>query len=101
MRDNKDGKTYEAGMALSLARSRVKETNKKKKETLKDIPLHLRQCTYYHPQFCTVLGHTTCGSKECMMKGKPAEVLKLAKQTIENDHIQEQMKLDSCNASKY
>ena len=101
MRDNKEGKTYEAGMALSLARSRVKECKKKQKEKLNDIPLHLRQCTYHHPQFCTVLGHTTCGSKECMMKGQPADVLKQAKKTIENDWIKEQMKLDSDTASKY
>ena len=101
MRDNKEGKTYEAGMALLLARSRVKAKKKEKKGELVKVPLHLRQCTYFHPLFCTVLGHTTCGSKECTMKGKAADVLKRAKKTIENDRIKEQMKLDSNSASKY
>ena len=82
MRDNKEGKTYEAGMALSLARSRVKECKKKQKEKLNDIPLHLRQCTYHHPQFCTVLGHTTCGSKEFLMEEKPPNFLKESKKII-------------------
>ena len=101
MHDNKEGKTYEAGMALTMARSRIKEQKKKTKETLVDVPLHMRKCTYHHPQFCTVLGHTTCGSKQCMMKGKPPQFLKEAKKTIENDLLKEQMRIDGDTASKY
>ena len=101
MRDNKEGKTYEAGMALTMARSRIKEQKKKTKQRLGDVPLHLRKCTYHHPLYCTVLGHTTCGSKQCMMKGKSPVFLKEAKKLIENDLIKEQMRIDADTASKY
>ena len=36
-----------------------------------------------------------------MMKGKAPDVLKEGKKTIENDEIEEQMKLDGDTASKY
>ena len=61
----------------------------------------MRKFTYHQTLLYTVLGHTTCGSKECMMKGKHANFLKEEKKSIDYDRIKEQMKLDGDTASNY
>ena len=99
MYDNKNGLGYETGMAMTLARSRLKENNVERNP--KGTPDKKLRCPYHHPKWCTVLGHNSRRSDKCMIKGKSPEILKAAKDEIQNDLVLEQMKLDSEKSSKY
>ena len=56
-------KTYVAGVALAVskktAKSKLTVGARNPKGTLKE----LMRCAYYHPLYCTVLGHTSAASK--------------------------------------
>jgi hypothetical protein len=99
MNDNKNGLDYETGLAMTLARSQIKEY--KVERNPKGTPEDKLRCPYHHPNWCTVLGHNSMRDKKCMMKGKSPEIQKAAKDEIQKDLVLEQMKLDSETSSKY
>ena len=70
MNDEKTGKTYGAGVALKTAKKKAKNTLTAASRNPKGTPKELLRCPYHHPLYCTVLGHTSCASKECGAKPK-------------------------------
>ena len=99
MVDVRDGKSYESGLALAQAKAKVKIASKQRNN--KETPKELWKCPYYHPKFCTVLGHTTCYNRMCEMRGKSKEFLEHAKDEIERDLVNEQLRIDSETAGTY
>ena len=70
MEDQRNGTLYGPGVALDKEiQKAVQDALSSERRNPPYISPELRRCKYYHPQFCTVLGHTTCASKECKMKG--------------------------------
>ena len=70
MNDAKTGKTYGAGVALSTAKRNAKTKLTSVSRNPEGTPKELLRCAYYHPLYCTVLGHTTCANKECGANSK-------------------------------
>ena len=62
----KEGTFYESGVAMALAKKTLKAQPRNPEGTTAD---QLR-CPYYHPQYCTVLGHKSCSAPLCEMKTK-------------------------------
>ena len=62
----KQGMFYESGVAIGLAKKTLKTVVRNPKGTAADQ----MRCPYYHPLYCTVLAHKSCGSPLCGMKTK-------------------------------
>ena len=99
MNDNKNGLDYETGLAMTLARSRLKEN--KVERNPKGTPNKKLRCPYHHPNWCNVLGHNSMRDAKCLMRGKTPDILKAAKDEIQKDLVLAQMNLDSESSSKY
>ena len=65
----KEGMFYESGVAISLAKKTVKTVPRNSKDT----PNDQWRCSYYHPLYCTTLGHKDCRSLQYGMKKKSKE----------------------------
>ena len=70
MNDIKTGKTYGAGVALKTAMKKAEKNLTAASRNPKGTPKELLRCPYHHPIYCTVLGHTSCASKECAANPK-------------------------------
>ena len=53
----------------------------------KDTPSDQWRCSYYHPLYCTTLGHKDCRSLQCGMKKKSKEERAAALKVILDEHI--------------
>ena len=73
MNDRKTGKTYGAGIALVAAKKRADAKLTSASRNPKGTPKEQLRCPYYHPLYCTKLGHTTASSKDCAMKHKSVD----------------------------
>ena len=62
----KEGTFYECGVVMSLAKKTMKAVPRNPEGT----PADQWKCPYYHPLYCTLLGHSSCSSKVCGMKYK-------------------------------
>ena len=65
----KEGMFYESGVAVALAKRTLKTVARNPKGT----PDDQLKCSYYHPSYCNMLGHKSCGSPLCGMKKKSKE----------------------------
>ena len=70
MHNAKTGKTYGAGVALSIAKKKVKTTLTAVLRNPKGAPKDTWRCAYHHYLYCAVLGHSSCASKECSANPK-------------------------------
>ena len=67
MEAKKDGTEYGQGVAMKAALKKVKDNRMAKvRNPPNTLPIDLR-CRYFHPKYCTKLGHATCRSKACRM----------------------------------
>ena len=87
MIDMKKGERYESGISITEARKCLRKKSKRnigKKETW--------TCVYYHPRYCTKLGHKDCRSKDCAMYGKSSDERSIALKEIENEILDDEIK---------
>ena len=101
--DAKTGKTYGSGVALATAKKQATANLAAKTRNPEGTPKSQMKCSYHHPDYCTVLGHTTAGSKECGVHCKTGEERKqilvvLRKLEIDQQlqSVQEHGKFRSC-----
>ena len=67
MDNYKDGCAYQTGIAVAAAKKSLPKAGERNPE---GTPKELYKCPYYHPLYCTALGHTSCANKNCEMKLK-------------------------------
>ena len=67
MDNYKDGCAYQTGIAVAAAKKSLPKAGEWNPE---GTPKELYKCPYYHPLYCTALGHTSCANKDCGMKVK-------------------------------
>ena len=70
MDDTQTGNTYGAGVDLATVKRKGKEQHTATERNPKGTVPECMHCPYYHPCFCTVLGHTFAASKDFFMKCK-------------------------------
>ena len=99
MDDARTGKTYGAGVALAAAKKTAKEKHTAAARNPKGTPKECLRCPYYHPQFCTVLGHTSAASKSCAMNGKSKEERNSILATIKKWQIDAELALQSTDGT--
>ena len=87
MQDAKKGCTYSTGIAMTEAMKHLKRIQKSDKRNPKDLPASQRKCCYYHPDYCTKLGHVSCNNRDCFMFGKSEDVRNRAKTQIHQENL--------------
>ena len=93
----KEGTFYESGVAMSLAKKTLKAVARNPKGT----PPGQWRCPYYHPLYCTLLGHSSCGSTACGMKLKSKVERAAALKVITAEQIEEEVKLNATFVGTY
>ena len=93
MNDAKSGKTYGAGVAVKAAKKTAKEKHTSGERNPEGTPKDQMRCAYYHPLYCTSLGHTTASSKQCAMKHKSADERKVILNHLKQMRIDEELVL--------
>ena len=63
----KEGTEYESGIALREATKLAKDHFASKIRNPPGTPKEMLRCRFPHPEFCDVLGRTSCRSKECKL----------------------------------
>ena len=91
MDDARTGKTYGAGVALAAATKSATAKLTASMRNPEGTPKELLRCSYYHPLFCTVLGHTSCATKGCGVKHKSKDERKVILATIKRMQIEEEL----------
>ena len=91
MNNVKTGKTYGVGVALKEATKQANATLTATARNPKNCPKELQRCAYYHPLYCTSLGHTTASSQICAMKQKTKEERKVILNHIKSLRIEEEL----------
>ena len=91
MEDARTGKTYGAGVALAAATKSATAKLTASMRNPEGTPKELLRCSYYHPLFCTVLGHTSCATKGCGVKHKSKDERKVILATIKRMQIEEEL----------
>ena len=83
------GMAYESGIALKEARKVVKNlpSNRSKKGT----PTDQLRCKYFHPNYCTKMGHRDARSKACFANRLTKEERAIVLDTIFDEAVQNQM----------
>ena len=92
MHDAKTGKTYGSGIALKEAKKQAKERLTAAVRNPKGTKKELLRCPYYHPLYCSKLGHTAASSKDCAMKAKSKEERKIIMHDIKRMVIEEELR---------
>jgi len=93
----KEGTFYESGVAMSLAKKTLKAVPRNPDGT----PADEWKCPYYHPLYCTELGHSSCGNKRCGMKLKSKVERAAALKIINAEQIEEEVKRNATFAGTY
>jgi len=93
MNDAKTGKTYGAGVAVKAAKKTAKDKHTAAERNPEGTPKDQMCCAYYHPLYCTSLGHTTASSKECAMKYVSADQRKVILGILKQMQIDEELAL--------
>ena len=88
MYDMKTGKTYGAGIAMKAAKKTASKETSAAARNPEGTPLLEWKCPYYHPNYCTTLGHKGAASKHCAMKGKSKEELAVIKNEILKEAVE-------------
>ena len=88
---------YEAGVAVTLAKRSLKTVKRNPKGT----PLDQLKCAYYHPSYCTTLGHKACSSPLCSMKMKSKEERAVALKVILADQVDAEVKKNAVLSGEY
>ena len=65
MDNYKDGCMYQTGIAVAAAKQSLPKAAERNPE---GAPKELYKCPYYHPLYCTILGHTSCVNMFCGMR---------------------------------
>ena len=79
MEGHNAGLAYESGIAVAAARKNL-PTAAARNPT--GTPKDQWKCPYYHPLYCTELGHNDCRSSLCGMKPRSKEEREVAKKVI-------------------
>ena len=95
MDDQRTGKTYGAGVALAQATKAAKTKYTAAKRNPTGTAPECMRCPYHHPQFCTLLGHTSASFKNCFAKLKSKEERKVILATIKSMQIEEELALQA------
>ena len=91
MDDARTGETYGDGVALAQATKTAKAQYTAAKRNPKEIAPEQQRCSYHHPRFCTLLGHSTASSKQCFAKTKTNEEQKEILAIIRKWQIEEEL----------
>ena len=78
MQSQKEGTKYESGIAMREKIRNAKTSMANNKRNPQGTPKDKQRCIYYHPEYCTTLGHATCSSPMCFMKSKTVQQRKAA-----------------------
>ena len=92
MDDAKSGKTYGSGVALKEAKKKANVRLTAAVRNPEGTKKELLRCPYYHPLYCTKLGHTAASSKDCAMKTKLKEERKIIMDDIKRMVIEEELR---------
>ena len=84
MDNTETGNTYGAGVVLVTAKRKAKEKHTTAERNPNGTVPEYMRCPYYHPRFCTVLGHTFAASKDCFMKFKTKDECKVILDTLKS-----------------
>ena len=95
MDNAKTGKTYGASVALATDKRKSKAKHTAAKRNPKGTAPDCIQCPYYHPRFCTVLGHTSDALNDCFMKFKTKDERKVILATLKKWQIDEELALQA------
>ena len=88
---------YESGVAVTLAKKILKTVQQNPAGTSVD---QLR-CSYYHPLYCTILGHKDCRIKQCGMKVKSEVERKISLEFILAESINLEVKRNDAIVGMY
>ena len=78
MQSQKEGTKYESGIAMREMIRKAKTSMANNKRNPQGTPKDKQRCIYFHPEYCTTLGHATCSSPMCFMKTKTVQQRKAA-----------------------
>ena len=67
MTAQRDGTNYGQGIAMKQASKQAKTNRSATRRNPSGTSPSQMKCRFYHPEFCRVLGHATCNSKDCFM----------------------------------
>ena len=81
---------YESGIALQSIRKQMKDAPC---ERNKGVAPANRRCKYYHPNYCTALGHADARSKGCYANLLSITDRNIVLQTIFDEAVKNQMSL--------
>ena len=70
LRDQKDGIQYETGIAMKQATKIAKNISNTSTRNPPGTKKEFLKCRFFHPRYCTVLGHSSCRAKECYMHSR-------------------------------
>ena len=76
---------YRTGIATAAAKKNLPAA---KDRNPKGTPTEKLRCPFYHPRYCTILGHRDARSKVCAMHGKSKEERDAAMKVITNELIE-------------
>jgi hypothetical protein len=91
MAAQKEGCTYESGIAMKHAQRGAKQTLTASKRNPKGTPKSKMRCKYWHEQYCTTYGHSSSKSNECFMFRKSKAERDAASQAIMDDCIEREL----------
>ena len=79
---------YESGAAMAHAKKTLKALPRNPEGT----PADQLKCPYYHPQYCTLLGHKSCSFPLCRMKTKSKDESAAALKVILDESVNQKVK---------
>ena len=74
---------------MTQAMKHLKKDLKNENRNPKGLPAPQRKFCYYHPNFCTKLGHVSCNHWDCFMFGKSEDVRNQAKTQIHQEKLKQ------------
>ena len=101
MEDARTGKTYGAGVALAQATKQAKDKLTSAARNPKGTPKELMRCAYFHPLYCTILGHTSAANSQCGVKYKTKAERTVILATLKKIQIEEELVLQNNGKSTY
>ena len=66
----KEGTHYQSGVATKKATKIARNLTTNSNRNPPGTHQSMLKCRFYHPAYCTVLGHDRCNSKDCLMRDK-------------------------------
>ena len=91
IKGQKEGLEYNQEVALRQATKDAKANNAFKTRNPEKTNKSDYKCKFYHPRYCTYLGHSSCASPKCFMHKKPKVERDAASDFILKERIQQNL----------